>query len=326
MCPVAGLTELKDFKQVFKANSQKRLLDGHLWFSVATKHPRSPFLRIERLTCVLTILFTAMLVNILLFTYQNTSNVNDEQPLIKIGPIHVTGFAITMGILAALITLPVNMFIVLCFSGRRQLPPRKEPQLDQTTDRYRIKKEELSLASANNTLENLEGNDEEENDDAQEKSWRHVLREHYSLNNVKITILIITCLLFLECIILLLHNTFFNKANDAQIINLLHSTELFLHISKKIKYVLCNSGKLYAIGKAALWLKRRVLPFPWWFVLIGYATALATVCVCIYVIVVFGALLGEMLATQWLISMVVGTLESVVIEQPLKVNLNSLFE
>ena len=47
--------------------------------------------------------------------------------------------------------------------------------------------------------------------------------------------------------------------------------------------------------------------------------ALVVVGVCIYFIVVLGSTLGESLATQWLISMLVGTLESVVVEQPLKV-------
>lgn len=77
--------------------------------------------------------------------------------------------------------------------------------------------------------------------------------------------------------------------------------------------------KVHTIGNAVLWLKRKVLPLPWWFVLVGYATALAAVGVCIYFIVVFGAILGETLATQWLLAMLVGTLQSVVVEQPLKV-------
>ena len=173
VCPVAGPAELQQFKHVFEGNSQKKLLDGHLWFSVATKHPRSPFLRIERLTCVLTILFTAMMANILLFTYRNTSDVNDAKPLIKIGPIRMTSFAITMGIIAALITLPVNMFVVLCFSGRRPRTPRHPPPIDQTTDRYLTSKEQIAAAPVNATADE---NDEEENDVSEEKGWRYVLR------------------------------------------------------------------------------------------------------------------------------------------------------
>lgn len=169
VCPVAGPSELQRFKHVFEANSQKKLLDGHLWFSVATKHPRSPFLRIERLTCVLTILFTAMMANILLFTYRNTSDVNDAQPLIKIGPVRVTSFAITMGILAALITLPVNVFIVLCFSGHRPRTLRHPPPIEQTTDRYRIVTDQTAAARAA-----ADENYEEENDVSEEKGWRYV--------------------------------------------------------------------------------------------------------------------------------------------------------
>ena len=87
----------------------------------------------------------------------------------------------------------------------------------------------------------------------------------------------------------------------------------------KILVICFFSRELYIIGNALLWLKRRVLPLPWWFIFIGYAVALVVVGVCIYFIVVLGSTLGESLATQWLISMLVGTLESVVVEQPLKV-------
>ena len=82
--------------------------------------------------------------------------------------------------------------------------------------------------------------------------------------------------------------------------------------------------KVHTLGNAVIRLKRKVLPLPWWFVLVGYAIALAAVGTCVYFIVVFGAILGETLATQWLIAMVVGTLESVVVEQPLKVRAHYL--
>ena len=172
MCPVAGSLERRQFGHVFETNSQKSLLDGHLWFSVATKHPRTPFSRVQRLTCVLAVLFTAMLANILLFTYQNTTDVNDTEPLVKIGPIRVTGFAITMGVIAALITLPVNMFIVMCFSGRNLRPPRHPPPIEQTTDRYLINTDKAAALPAY-TLVNLDL-ENENNGDMDAKGWRYL--------------------------------------------------------------------------------------------------------------------------------------------------------
>ena len=182
VCPVAGPAELQRFSHVFEASSQKKLLDGHLWFSVATKHPRSPFLRIERLTCVLAILFTAMMANILLFTYRNTSDVNDAQPLVKIGPIRVTGFAVTMGIIAALITLPVNMFVVLCFSGRRPRTPSHQPPIDQTTDRYLTITDKPAAAPV---IETADESVEEENDVSEEKGWRYAFLSSNETSSVE---------------------------------------------------------------------------------------------------------------------------------------------
>ena len=169
-CPVSGPIERRQFGHVFETTSQKSLLDGHLWFSVATKHPRTPFSRVERLTCVLAVLFTAMLANILLFTYQNTTDVDDEEPFVKIGPIYVSGFAITMGVIAALITLPVNMFIVMCFSGRSLRPPRHPPPLEQTTDRYLINTDKDTAFPAYTLKSHKLENDYDGEMDA--KGWR----------------------------------------------------------------------------------------------------------------------------------------------------------
>ena len=76
------------------------------------------------------------------------------------------------------------------------------------------------------------------------------------------------------------------------------------------------------IGKTLWRLKHKVLPFPWWIVIVGYLFALALVIICIYFMVVFGAALGEDLTTQWLIAMLIGILKSILIIEPVKVNKN----
>jgi hypothetical protein len=65
--------------------------------------------------------------------------------------------------------------------------------------------------------------------------------------------------------------------------------------------------------------KRKLFPLPWWFVIIGYASAYGVVAICLYFIVVFGFALGETLVTQWVIALVIGTVKEVMVIEPVKV-------
>lgn len=77
--------------------------------------------------------------------------------------------------------------------------------------------------------------------------------------------------------------------------------------------------KLHEIGSRILWLKSKFLPLKWWFVFVGYGIALAAVGVCFYCIVVYGAILGETLVTQWLIAFVIGIVKDAFVLDPVKV-------
>ena len=76
---------------------------------------------------------------------------------------------------------------------------------------------------------------------------------------------------------------------------------------------------LYKLAFWLKWIKHKVFPLRWWVVFVGYAFAFGVVGVCIYFIVLFGAALGETLATQWLIAMFIGIVKSIFVIQPIKV-------
>ena len=127
---------MKKFGHVFSLRTHKSFSDGHLWFSIVTKQPHSHFTRSERLTCVLSVLFSTMLANILLFVFEKTSEeqIASEEPLIKIGSLRITAFALIIGIIGALITVPVNLIIVALFSNRHHRTPKGSDE--NTTDKY----------------------------------------------------------------------------------------------------------------------------------------------------------------------------------------------
>ena len=65
--------------------------------------------------------------------------------------------------------------------------------------------------------------------------------------------------------------------------------------------------------------RHKLFPLPWWTLFVGYAIAFAAVGASVYMIVVFGAVLGEYLTSQWLVALLVGTLHDILIKEPLKV-------
>ena len=86
-----------------------------------------------------------MLANILLFTYEQTSEeeIASEEPLIKIGSLRITAFALIMGIIGALIAVPVNLLIVAIFSHRQLRRPKGRDE--NTTDKYHSRTETFPL-------------------------------------------------------------------------------------------------------------------------------------------------------------------------------------
>ncbi|EDO40050.1 predicted protein, partial [Nematostella vectensis] len=63
----ATKNELTKFNVLFATEVRKNLTDGHLWFSVVTRPANSPFTRVQRLTCCLSILLCTMLANLMFY-------------------------------------------------------------------------------------------------------------------------------------------------------------------------------------------------------------------------------------------------------------------
>uniref|UniRef100_A0A1I8GBW5 PLAT domain-containing protein n=1 Tax=Macrostomum lignano TaxID=282301 RepID=A0A1I8GBW5_9PLAT len=64
---------------------------------------------------------------------------------------------------------------------------------------------------------------------------------------------------------------------------------------------------------------RRVWPLPWWSYIIGYILSFLSVAACTYLMVEFGGVLGEAKTSEWLASMLVTLLQSIVLIQPVKI-------
>ncbi len=116
---VAGKEELQSFNYVFSTRSKQNLFDGHIWLSVVTRPARSSFTRVQRLTACLAILFSTMLANIISFSWRISVSPEEDTILLTIGPYKMISYALTMGILSAIIATPVNLIVVVLFSKRK---------------------------------------------------------------------------------------------------------------------------------------------------------------------------------------------------------------
>ncbi|XP_035689655.1 polycystic kidney disease protein 1-like 2 [Branchiostoma floridae] len=137
LIPTAGEEEMTKFRNVFFAKSSRDMNDGHLWFSVAGRPARSPFTRVQRLSCCLTLLYSTMLTNIMFFG--RGDDFDPPEPLRIAGleidpPISLPQLMI--GIQSAVIILPVNLLIVFLFrnSGARAPKKSSSKKMDSETD------------------------------------------------------------------------------------------------------------------------------------------------------------------------------------------------
>jgi polycystin 1L2 len=82
----AGHKEKTQLTYLFKKETQAKLSDGHLWFSLLVRPVQSTFTRLDRLTCVFVLLVVSMLANIIYYGTDKSSNPN----ALKLGPFMLT--------------------------------------------------------------------------------------------------------------------------------------------------------------------------------------------------------------------------------------------
>ena len=65
--PVAGREDVTMFRALFTTAIRRRLTDSHLWISVLSRPNRSRFTRVQRVSCILSLLFTSMIANAMFY-------------------------------------------------------------------------------------------------------------------------------------------------------------------------------------------------------------------------------------------------------------------
>ena len=104
-----------EFQEAFRASLSGTLYEKHLWMSLVTKRPGSSFTRTQRVTCCLSVIFSAMLANAVFFNLAG----EPSGSTIKLGPLKISMKQIIITIQSCLIIAPINFLIVALFKNSR---------------------------------------------------------------------------------------------------------------------------------------------------------------------------------------------------------------
>ena len=102
------------FSDQVRSRFGRKIADSHLWMSVFGKASSSTFTRVQRASCCLSVLFSAMIANAMFY------NIGGESDgAIQVGPFKFSWRQIVIGVQSGLIIAPINILIVLLFKSSR---------------------------------------------------------------------------------------------------------------------------------------------------------------------------------------------------------------
>ncbi|KAG8562874.1 hypothetical protein GDO81_015846, partial [Engystomops pustulosus] len=123
----ASKANLMSLRYLLFSGTVEKFLKDHLWFSVWTRCPWSPFTRVQRICCCMCLLFCGLVINIM---FWNDRSDEDSQT----GKFFITLTQIKISLQSSAILLPVNLLIVQMF----QLIQVQVKQVKPTLNKLRV--------------------------------------------------------------------------------------------------------------------------------------------------------------------------------------------
>ncbi|KAM4723032.1 polycystin-1-like protein 2 [Rhinophrynus dorsalis] len=120
---VATEEDMKQFSNLFFMKTSKGFRDGHIWYSVFSRSPRSPFTRVQRVSCCFSLLLCTMLTSIMFWGVPT----DPAEQKMDLGKIEFTWQEVMIGFESSLLMFPINLLIVQIFRNIRPKRP-KEPE------------------------------------------------------------------------------------------------------------------------------------------------------------------------------------------------------
>uniref|UniRef100_A0A8C2TS20 Polycystin 1 like 2/pseudo n=1 Tax=Coturnix japonica TaxID=93934 RepID=A0A8C2TS20_COTJA len=119
--PVATEQDMKQFSNLFFMKTSKGFQDGHIWYSVFSRSPRSSFTRAQRVSCCFSLLLCTMLTSIMFWGVPK----DPAEQKMDLGKIEFTWQEVMIGFESSLLMFPINLLIVQIFRNTRPRPARQ---------------------------------------------------------------------------------------------------------------------------------------------------------------------------------------------------------
>uniref|UniRef100_A0A8C4TYZ8 Polycystic kidney disease protein 1-like 2 n=1 Tax=Falco tinnunculus TaxID=100819 RepID=A0A8C4TYZ8_FALTI len=116
--PVATEQDMKQFSNLFFMKTSKGFQDGHIWYSVFSRSPRSSFTRVQRVSCCFSLLLCTMLTSIMFWGVPK----DPAEQKMDLGKIEFTWQEVMIGFESSLLMFPINLLIVQIFRNIRSRP------------------------------------------------------------------------------------------------------------------------------------------------------------------------------------------------------------
>ncbi|KAM6057828.1 polycystin-1-like protein 2 [Chlamydotis macqueenii] len=116
--PVATEQDMKQFSNLFFMKTSKGFQDGHIWYSVFSRSPRSSFTRAQRVSCCFSLLLCTMLTSIMFWGVPK----DPAEQKMDLGKIEFTWQEVMIGFESSLLMFPINLLIVQIFRNTRSRP------------------------------------------------------------------------------------------------------------------------------------------------------------------------------------------------------------
>ncbi|XP_040185090.1 polycystic kidney disease protein 1-like 2 [Rana temporaria] len=129
---VATEEDMKQFSNLFFMKTSKGFRDGHIWYSVFNRSPRSPFTRVQRVSCCFSLLLCTMLTSIMFWGVPT----DPAEQKMDLGKIEFTWQEVMIGFESSLLMFPINLLIVQIFRHIRpkQTKESEKKEKDCTSD------------------------------------------------------------------------------------------------------------------------------------------------------------------------------------------------
>lgn len=105
------------FESVFSQETRTNLTDNHLWLSIVVRPQRSLFTRVQRLSCLMSLLMLTMITNAMFFKSDDEETVTADT--VRIGAFRLSLRTAYISVVGVIITVPPLLFITHLFKNAR---------------------------------------------------------------------------------------------------------------------------------------------------------------------------------------------------------------